>query len=185
MISKIFPYVAMINQQFHRLYVDCDEVLKFLGLQVSNRAQCCSDCLGGKGTMLEASTQRKIWAKPPAKDGLNCDWSLNIEAVVCCEHHHLVADMTRAQWIQFAKLLGAKPFFIEHLDRKDVDRYEFDDDGNPRMVAGPAVSSSRSSPRRARVAVPRVAEESGLKTTRCQFCSRPHPMYGKCSVCYG
>ena len=133
--------------------------------------------------MLEAPLIRKIYAKPPSKDGVNCDWSLNIEAVLCCRHHHMAGDMTREQWIQFAKKCGATPFFMEDVGNDKAPAYEFDDEGNPVRVHGSVVRQLRRVPRRPVVQAEKQA--SGMKMIKCQFCSRPHPIYGQCPVCYG
>jgi hypothetical protein len=193
-IVREYPYVAMINQRFHRIYVDCEELIKFILQDMQDRGErpmvpplCCTNCLGGQTSMLNAPVQKKIWAKPPAKDGVNVDWSLNIEAVVCCNHHHTAATLDRSDWIKFARKCGATPFFSDF--EKNDGTWEFDDEGTPirsrRPVPVATVSNPRRSPAR-KVGVPvNPTVPSFARKFPCQICGTPTPIHGNCPKCFG
>jgi hypothetical protein len=88
-----------------------------------------------------------IVVKPPAVGGfIYEDWSMNIDAVVCCHHFHLARSLSRDQWLSLVQRVGAKPFVYHPLGS----------DGNPIRKSGPRSTQG-----------PRV------RTKGCLFCANP------------
>ena len=177
MMKQEHPYVAMVNQRFHRTYIDCAEF-------GAESGTCCINCLGEKKTMLDAPAQKKIYKAPPTVDGSNTDWAMNIEAVVCCNHVHLVTNLTREEWLKLVAKYKATPFFENQRDT----RYSFDDTG--RIISERTFSLSKPIQHiqsNQRVGKRGSKEETGgppRKMIKCQFCSTQHPIFGKCPKCF-
>lgn len=183
-VLKTSPYVAMINQRFQRTYVDCKDLLQFLGF--SNGHVCCAEC----GTVADDPYRPNncIYIHPAAEDGQNSDWAMNIEGVVCCKHIHLIRRvMTREKWSELARKVGATPFFADRNTK-----YGFDESGQAILSSrdpGPGrTGGAPNAPRNGRrlVGVPRVEKEpvSAIPMTKCEFHGVRHPMYGKCPTCF-
>lgn len=159
----------MVNQRYHRTYVDCQEF--------GAKTPCCPDCLSGKHSMLEAPIEKRIYVKPPALDGANVDWTLNIEGVVCCTHHHHTF-IGREGWMGLVEKFQATPFYT---DQKDT-TYKFDDNGSVSVISGPPVKVDKRSNGERKVE--RKKTDSGPAPIACMICTRMKPRYGKCSYCF-
>lgn len=184
----------MINQKYHRTYVDCAEILEFLypGVNVNREfparlvgqgidipLTCCSTCATIErspdttswiGSLFEWSGGRAIEILPRGVDGVSADWAANISALVCCTHVHTAIGMSRDQWFELARKVGAKPFFSVIADAR-------------RQNANYTPSVSR------RVASPRTSRSDDLgkaKVYSCRFCSSPTTnLSGICKTCVG
>jgi hypothetical protein len=164
-VIKTHPYIAEINQSYYRTYVDCAEIINFLSpangaLGLDNVPLTCCPTCAKLGESLEHYKTRAefhcaipklglIVVKPPAVGGfIYEDWSMNIDAVVCCHHFHLARSLSRDQWLSLVQRVGAKPFVYHPLGS----------DGNPIRKPGPRSTQG-----------PRV------RTKGCLFCANPTP----------
>lgn len=173
MVKQEHPYVAMVNQKFHRTYIDCVE----FGAEPGS---CCVDCLGDKKTMLDAPAQMRIYKAPPTPDGHNVDWAMNLEGVVCCKHVHLTF-LDREEWVKLANKYHATPFFTTETEMT----YELDADGHA-VIHNRRGSGNTHKATRKMVEVRDTPPQARAfnKTVKCQFCSTQHAIFGDCPKCF-
>lgn len=82
------------------LFIECPSLLKefpeWQGL-------CCSSCHND-----ENKATHKIYIRPIGKDGVNADWYLCVEAIVCCGLYHRVRALPYEWWVAKSVAAGVR-----------------------------------------------------------------------------
>ena len=63
--------------------------------------ECCKDCHADGG-------HKRIFVSPFKEDGINTDWQLCIQGIVCCEMYDAVRALPREFWVHQAELHNVK-----------------------------------------------------------------------------
>lgn len=64
---------------------------------------CCENCHSE-----EHKATYKIYVRPIGPDGLNADWYLCVEAIVCCALYHRVRELPYEWWVAKSVKYGVK-----------------------------------------------------------------------------
>lgn len=95
----------MIIPHGERRFLTCEEFKRF-----DEKAICCAHChLEWPTDGQSLPLKKAIYFAPRASDGLNRDYSLGIEAIVCCTMYHVVAGLTRTEWEALSGARVEKP----------------------------------------------------------------------------
>ena len=89
----------MIIKDGVRNFLTCEE---FKGYD--KEAVCCQQCHHPdvpKRTDIDVSSKLLFFA-PRSADGLNRDYSLGIEGVICCTMYHVLLNISREEWVKIA-----------------------------------------------------------------------------------
>jgi hypothetical protein len=75
-------------------FIECQEFIeldKARRQSILDTLECCSDC---------HRHGRLLYVQPYLEDQNNPDWTLCIEALVCCNLYHFVRDLPREWWVK-------------------------------------------------------------------------------------
>src|SRR4249920_2518519 len=109
------------------LFIECGA----LHQEFQDFPACCSNCHSD-----EHKTTYKIYVRPIGPDGLNADWYLCVEAIVCCSLYHSVRELPYEWWVEKSIKHGVK--------RDDMRGYKYTD-STDKNTERPHVASQTSS----------------------------------------
>jgi hypothetical protein len=102
------------------LFLEC----KGLHEEFPDWPACCSCCHSE-----EHEKTYKIYVRPIGPDGLNADWYLCVEAIVCCALYHYVRALPYDWWVEKSKQFKVRRddlrgYIYPSSPEKDTDRVE-------------------------------------------------------------
>lgn len=80
------------------VFLECDWFRKHLN---SAPLVCCENCHEKLGN-------KRIFVSPFKEDGINTDWQLCVQGIVCCRMYDFVRGLDRNFWVAQAELYGTK-----------------------------------------------------------------------------
>lgn len=92
------------------LFIECAALHR----EFSDFPRCCEECHSARN-----ERTHKIYVRPIGQDGLNADWYLCVEAIVCCSLYHRVRALPYEWWVEKAEKAGVR--------RDDMRGYKYTD----------------------------------------------------------
>lgn len=84
------------------LFIECQALHREFPSWVAH-TPCCDTC-----HKEENKATHKIYVRPIGQDGLNADWYLCVEAIVCCSLYHRVRALPYEWWVEKAEKAGVR-----------------------------------------------------------------------------